>query len=179
MNSVHRAFFLKATPATVMNQRSREETVPFISFWRQTAVRWRPPWGRQACKWASLERFLTACVEILWLCKAIVAAAVWGAGLRPSLRQTCRMWRSWAGTVTCGLSLDVLPNSLNRLWKRLREMNIQFTGDSSGGQPCSQRVKFTLHQNLQHLWHRAVWSKYPKPHQKHSISQILVKIRSD
>ncbi len=33
-----------------------------------------------------------------------------------------------------------------------REMNIQFTGNSSRGHSCSQ-----LPQNLRHLWHCAVW----------------------
>ncbi len=59
-----------------------------------------------------------------------------------------------------------------RLWGRLdtakfsetplemaygREMNIQFTGNSSGGHSCSQHANCTLPQNLQHLWHCAVW----------------------
>ncbi len=73
-------------------------------------------WGRWACRWASLRRFLTVCAEILWLCKPIVAAAVRVAGLRQSWRWRCWMWRSWAGVVTCGLRLwgrlDVLPNYL-------------------------------------------------------------------
>ncbi len=38
-----------------------------------------------------------------------------------------------------------------------REMNIQFTGNSSGGHCCSQHVIRTLLQNLRHLWHCAVW----------------------
>ncbi len=37
-----------------------------------------------------------------------------------------------------------------------REMNIQFTGNSSGGHSCSQNVNCTLPQNLRHLWHLAV-----------------------
>ncbi len=37
-----------------------------------------------------------------------------------------------------------------------REMNIQFTGNSSGGHSCSQHANCTLPQNLQHLWHCAV-----------------------
>ncbi len=45
------------------------------------------------------------------------------AGLRRSWRWRCWMWRSWAGVVTRGLRLwgrlDVLPNSLKRLWRRL------------------------------------------------------------
>ncbi len=69
---------------------------------RQTAVRSRPRWGRRACRWASLRRFLTVCAEILWLCKPIVTAAVWEAGLRWSWRWRCWMWRSWAGMVTRG-----------------------------------------------------------------------------
>ncbi len=90
---------------------------------RLTAVRSRPWWGRRACRWASLRRFLIVCAEILWLCKPIVAAAVRVAGLRWSWRWRCWMWRSWAGVVTRGLRLwgrlDVLPNSLKRLWRRL------------------------------------------------------------
>ncbi len=80
-------------------------------------------WGRRACRWASLRRFLTVCAEILWLCKPIVAAAVRVAGLRRSWRWRCWMWRSWAGVVTRGLRLwgrlDVLPNYLKRLWDGL------------------------------------------------------------
>ena len=37
-----------------------------------------------------------------------------------------------------------------------REMNIQFTGNSSGGHSCSQHANCTLPQNLRHLWHCAV-----------------------
>ncbi len=37
-----------------------------------------------------------------------------------------------------------------------RERNIQLTGNSSGGQSCSQHANCTLPQNLQHLWHCAV-----------------------
>ncbi len=37
-----------------------------------------------------------------------------------------------------------------------REMNIQFTGNSSGGHSCSQHAICTLPQNLQHLWYCAV-----------------------
>ncbi len=88
-----------------------------------TAVRLRPRWGQRACRWASLRRFLTVCAEILWLCKPIVVAAVRVAGLRRSWKWRCWMWRSWAGVVTRGLRLwgrlDVLPNSLKRLWRRL------------------------------------------------------------
>ncbi len=90
--------------------------------WR-TAVRLRPRWGRWTYRRVSLRRFLTVCAEILWLCKPIVAAAVRVSGLRRSWRWRCWMWRSWAGVVTRGLRLwgrlDVLPNSLKRLWRRL------------------------------------------------------------
>ncbi len=57
-----------------------------------------------------------------------VAAAV--AGLRWSWRWRCWMWRSWAGVVTRGLRLwgrlDVLPNSLKRLWRRLMVEKLTF-----------------------------------------------------
>ncbi len=37
-----------------------------------------------------------------------------------------------------------------------REINIQFTGNSSGGHSCSQHANCTLPQNLRHLWHCAI-----------------------
>ncbi len=96
----------------------------------QTAVRSRPRWGRWECRWASLRRFLTVCAEILWLCKPIVAAAVRVAGLRWAWRWRYWMWRSWAGVVTRGLRLwsrlDVLPNSLKCLWRRLMVEKLTF-----------------------------------------------------
>ncbi len=90
--------------------------------WR-TAVRWRPRWGRRACRWASLRRFLTVCAEILWLYKPIIAAVVRVTDLRWFWRWRCWTWRTWAGVVTHGLRLwgwlAVLPNSLKCLWKQL------------------------------------------------------------
>ncbi len=86
-----------------------------------------------------------------------------GVCLRRSLRWRCWMWRSWAGVVTRGLRLwsrlDVLPNSLKCLWRRLigGEINIQFKSNSSGGHSCSQHDNWMLPQNLWHLWHCAVW----------------------
>ncbi len=37
-----------------------------------------------------------------------------------------------------------------------REMNNQFTGNSSGGHSCSQHANCMLPQNLRYLWHCAV-----------------------
>ncbi len=121
-----------------------------------------PRWGWRSCWWASLRWFLTVCAEILWLCNLIVAAAVMVAGLSRSWRWRCWMWRSWAGVVTRGLQLwgqfrctAKLPETpLETAYGR--EMNIQFTGNSSGGHSCSQHANCTLSQNLQHLWHCAV-----------------------
>ncbi|MEQ2248439.1 hypothetical protein ILYODFUR_019140 [Ilyodon furcidens] len=36
-----------------------------------------------------------------------------------------------------------------------RGMNIHFTGNGSGGHPCSQHANCMLPQNLRHLWHCA------------------------
>jgi hypothetical protein len=38
-----------------------------------------------------------------------------------------------------------------------REINIQLSGSSSVGYPCSQHANCILTQNLRHLWHCAVW----------------------
>ncbi len=136
-HSIHNVDFSKPLTHTTPNRDSSVKRTPLQSarrhrMWafahssrlrRRTAVRSRPRWGRRACRWASLRWFLTVCAEILWLCKPIVAAAVRVAGLRRSWRWRCWMWRSWAGVVTRGLRLwgrlDVLPNSLKRLWRQL------------------------------------------------------------
>ncbi len=90
---------------------------------RWTAIRSRSQREQQACWWTSLRWFLTVCAEILWLCKPIVAAAVRAAGLRRSWRWRRWMWRSRA---------------------YCREINIQFTYNSSGGYSCSQHANCTL-----------------------------------
>ncbi len=87
-----------------------------------TAVRSRPRWGRRAYRWASLKRFLTVCAEILWLCKLIVAAAV-----RVSVSDDLGGEDAGCGGpglvwLVCGCEyvlLDVMPNSLKRLWRQL------------------------------------------------------------
>ncbi len=108
--------------------------------------------------WDGFWQFLT---EIIWFCKPIVAAAV--RVFRRSWRWRCWMWRSWAGVVTHGLQLwgwlDVLPNSLKHLWRRLMVEKLTFNsrGNSSGGHSFSQHANCMLPQNLRHLWHCAVW----------------------
>ena len=137
---------------------------------RWTAVRSRPWWGRRACRWASLRRFLTVCAEILWVCKPIFAAAVWVAGLRPSWRWSCQMWRSWAGVVTCGLQLwgrlDVLPNCLNRLWRQLMVEKWTFSSGSAAlveipavSKPTSVALCNVIKLNIL-VWPVLAWPAY-------------------
>ncbi len=71
------------------------------------------------------------------------------------------MWRSWAGVVTRGLRLWPVgcTAKLSEMPLEMaygREINIQFTGNSSGGHSCSQHANRMLPQNLRHLWHCAV-----------------------
>lgn len=61
--------------------------------WWRTAVRWRPRGGQQSCRWASLRRFMSACV----------AAAVQVAGLSRE----------------AGWMYYQVPISLKRLWDNL------------------------------------------------------------
>ncbi len=130
--------------------------------WR-IAVRSRTRWGWQTCRRAYLWRFLTVCEEILCSCKPIVAAAVRVAGLRRSWRWRCWMWRSCTGVVTRGLQVVRPVGCTAKFSETLlemacgREINIQFTGNSSDGHSCSQHANCMLPQNLRHLWHCAVW----------------------
>ncbi len=74
---------------------------------RRTAVRSGPRWAWRACRWASLRRY------------------------RRSWRWRCWMCMSWAGVVTRGLQLrgrlDVLLNSLKRLWRWLMVEKLTLT----------------------------------------------------
>ncbi len=116
---------VKRTPLQSARRHSKWAFARSRQLRRRTAVRLRPRWGRRSCRWASLRRFLTVCAEILWLCKPIVAAAVRVAGLRRSWRWRCWMWRTWACVVARG-RLDILPNSLKCLWRRLMVEKLTF-----------------------------------------------------
>ncbi len=73
--SENRDSSMKRTP--LQSARHHQMWVFSHSRWlrQRSTFRTRPRWGRQACRWASLRRFLTVCAEILWLCKPIVTAA--------------------------------------------------------------------------------------------------------
>ncbi len=148
---------------------------------RRTAVRSRPRWGRRACRWASLRRFLTVCAEILWLCKPIVAAAVRVAGLRTILEVKMLdvevlgwcgyMWSAVVRPVGC------TANSLKRLWRRLMVEKLTFNSQATAlvfWVPCSTLSTHTtvcpltapllLLNLLMILW---FWASFPtmmRPH---------------
>ncbi len=132
---------------------------------RRTSGRSRPRWGWQACRWASLRRFLTVCAEIILLCsKLIVAAAVrvsvsddfggedvgcGGPGL-VWLHVVCGC-EYWMYSHPCWM-LDVLPNSLKRLWRWLMVEKWTFNSRTTALVDILQSA-CQLHAPSKLLWH--------------------------
>ncbi len=129
---------------------------------RRTAVRSRPRWGRRACRWASLRRFLSLCRNSLVMQSDCCSSCLGGWSqtilevkmLDVEVLGWCGYtWSAVVRPVGCTAKFSETP--LETAYGR--EMNIQFTGNSSGGHSCSQHANCTLPQNLRHLWHCAVW----------------------
>ncbi len=125
---------------------------------RRTGVRSRPRWGRRSCRWASLRRFLTVCAEILCLLQQLsgwlVSDDLGGEDADVEVLGWCGYtWSAVVRPVKCTAKFSemLLETAYGR------EMNIQFTGNSSGRHSCSHHDNCTLPQNLRHLWHCAVW----------------------
>ncbi len=62
------------------------------------------------------------------------------------------MWYAVVRPVGCTAKFSEMP--LEMVYGR--DMNIQFTGNSSGGHSGSQHANCTLPQNLRNQWHCAV-----------------------
>ncbi len=127
--------------------------------WRRTAVRSRSRWGRKACRWASLRRFLTDCAEIIWLCKPIV--------LLNSLKRLGRrlMEDKWtfifmgnsSGGYSCSQHANwTLPQNLRHLWhcavwKTLHILEWPFNM-ASLRHTCAIIMLSNQHLDMLHLW---------------------------
>jgi hypothetical protein len=82
------------------------------------------------------------------------------ANQSPLQRRTCCLssaWYSWNRdssdeehtSPACQCPSKTVENGI--------EMNIKFSGNSSGGHSCSRHANCTLPLNLRHLWHCVLW----------------------
>jgi hypothetical protein len=88
-----------------------------------------------------------------------VSSAVWVAGLRqsPQVKKPDVEVLGWHGYTWSAIVRPVRCTtkfSKNKLEVAYgRKLNIQFSGNSSGGHSCIQHANCTLPQSLRHLWH--------------------------
>ncbi len=129
---------------------------------RRTAVRSRPRWGWRASRWASLRWFWQFVQKFFGYETDCCSSCPGGWSqmilevkmLDVEVLGWCGYtWSAVVSPVGCTAKFSETP--LETAYGR--EMNIQFTGNSSGGHSCSQHANCTFPQNLRHLWHCAVW----------------------
>ena len=97
-------------------------------------------------------------------------ARQWASGSRHSI--SVHSWgtlfitlsKPLSHTTSCTCSVVVRTVGHTEIFSKMtlevaycREINIQLSGNSSGGYSCSQHANCTLSQNLRHLWHCVVW----------------------
>ncbi len=115
---------------------------PFKSVTMNCSVMSRPRWGRQECRWASLRQFLTVCAEILWLTDCCSNCPGGWSKMILEVKMLDVEVLDWCGytwsvvvrPVGCTAKFSETPLEM----AYGRDMNLQFTGNNSGGHSCMQ-----------------------------------------
>ncbi len=126
---------------------------------RRTAVRSKPRWGRRACRWASLRLVSDSLCRKSLVMRTDCCSSCPGGWSQTILEVKMLdvevlgwcgyTWSAVVRPVVCTAKFSEMP--LETAYGRY--INIQFTGNSTGGHSCSQHANCTLPQNL---WHCAV-----------------------
>ena len=148
--SWNRASSVKSTLLQDASGHQRWAFAHWSRLQHQTAVKSRSWWGWMARRRASLRWFLTVCAEILRFCKPTVSSVSSSSGEEARSEGPWLVWLHVVCVVrtvvhTAKYSKTTLETAYGR------DINIQFSGNSSGGHSFSQHANCTLPQNLRHV----------------------------